>query len=1492
MCKRSHKTNVNIVSRSTSKRCQPPSLLDVSYSHKYPLYVRCRIRNKVIFGFLDSGNTSLPALSVQAARRLGLSDQIQPLRERSIGTARKDSKLGISGYLRVSIALMTKDGYDPTFSTNMLVLDGLAMDLNLSGPFLRTHHLDHVISKDALVHKGMEIPLYLRPSCAYDVVTISVIGDEVFEVYSVNTRQEMRPTSGNTLCVQIKDLIGPGEGTFEFNPYFLQKIGFSDDPKFQQAVAQLNDQLIAVDRHGYAKLVFPNTSSAPISVSANSNLGTLRLSVPHSVNATMRDDDSKPRNLEPWESDTPSRLLTAPQRKKRINRLQEMMRIKDSSILAKDDVLAGRVVDLFLEYWDILARGSNFGKTHLIEHAILTPQGHPPIKCKSRPINPHVAENLDKQVKKWLSDGVIRPADSPWNFPLHPVLKKNGEVRWTVDYRALNKITRKDSFPLPDINDLLSQLHGSKVFTALDLAQAFHVVPVRRKDQDKAAFAANGKLYTFVAMPFGMSNAPSTFSRLMTKVMSDFPRNEALTYLDDVLAHSVTEGKHLRVLSRIFAAFRSANLRISTEKSHLFRRRITYLGHEISSKGIRVPDDYVRVITNWPVPRTLKELRTFLGKANYYRRFIPQYAAVSSSLQAYVKKEHEGKRDLGIQKDTAALRSFQSLKDALASSAVLTHPDFKSDAPFILDTDFSGGGIGAVLSQVQNGLERPIGYAAKRLLPAESNYSSSKGELLAVIFAINHFRYFLAQRKFTLRTDNAALKWLRNMKDPRGIFLRWQATIAAYDFIVIHRAGTAHQNADALSRVTHSEQLTREETDELLMDERLTAIVPHQNKEVKNRSKALVEAQYNDAELQEVTRWVKYERKPEGREYRALTHALRQYADVFEQLHVTKSGLLVRKVDDLTLICLPLTLQEPILKEMHRLGHMGETATIHSARSRYFFPSLTVVAKEAVRSCARCQQKGKLTPQRMAYEPDHVGSFFSKISIDFVGPMRPSRKGNKYLLTVLCTFTRWMEAFPTANMTAETAAGILVEQVFSRYGFPEQVHSDNASNFRSKLFMDVMSGFHVPTTATPVYNPQSNSVERLHKTLGDRLKALIHDHGPDWEEHIPAALLTIRTSRNRISGFTPARMVFGKELRLPIDMVYGAPGSEPLPQTEYARKLAARMRLAYQQVRMNQELHVERMHQTYNSRNQSMNVGDLVWLYTPRSDPELNRKFQSYWTGPWKIKRFITNVLLDVETHGRWTTKPEQATVSLNRLKKCVLKEEDINYGVPIDLTSLDIEDPESEVEGPRVRSDVLAPHVRDTVDQEESEPGRWREGTDDEPVIDFPDITTLPISRTTLAVPGLPPTTLTSEEEQVQDPEIDETQSVAPSSFEPPASSTPQRGEIEPDRTEHSMVAPEPESDPRPATGTRPKVTFAENYDQITDLVRRCEECRRMRRVCHKHCMHCPKYDPPFCSKHCSRCRDEARCKPHCPLCTSSRRCAFHDKKKKGKLSPSSALK
>lgn len=456
------------------------------------------------------------------------------------------------------------------------------------------------------------------------------------------------------------------------------------------------------------------------------------------------------------------------------------------------------ITNLCLEFQDIFYLENDvLTFTNEIKHSIDTNNAKP-IYTKSYRYPQIHKEEVRTQISNMLKQRIIRPSISPWSSPVWIVPKKldaSKKQKWriVIDYRKLNELTIDDKYPLPNISDILDQLGKCEYFSTLDLASGFHQIEINPSDISKTAFSVENGHYEFVRMPFGLKNAPSTFQRVMDNILLGIQNERCLVYMDDIIIYSPTIHEHISRLKEVFQRLQKANLKIQPDKCEFLKKEVAYLGHLITPEGVKPNPEKVSCIQNFPQPKNPKEIKSFLGLAGYYRRFISNFAKLSKPLTRLLQK------DVPFIFNQDCLDSFEELKNSLTSNPILIYPNFEE--PFLLTTDASAFAIGAVLSQGHIGKDLPIAFASRTLCGAETKYSTIERELLAIVWAVKHFRPYLFGRKFTLITDHRPLTWLFSIKDPGSRLARWRLKLEEYDYKIIHKSGKANKNADALSRI-------------------------------------------------------------------------------------------------------------------------------------------------------------------------------------------------------------------------------------------------------------------------------------------------------------------------------------------------------------------------------------------------------------------------------------------------------------------------------------------------------------------------------------------------------------------------------------------------------------------------------------------------------------------------------------------------------------------
>ena len=637
-----------------------------------------------------------------------------------------------------------------------------------------------------------------------------------------------------------------------------------------------------------------------------------------------------------------------------------------------------------------------------------------------------------------------------------------------MDYRNLNAITYRPIFPIPETKHLLDNLAGSKYFSSLDLSSAYYQVPVAENDKEKTAFATRLGHYEFNRMPFGLSGAPATFQKLMHTVLKTENWSTCLVYLDDVLIYGKDFDQHMERLELVLRKIHEAGLKLSPQKCNFLQRSLKFLGHVIEENGISPDYDKIKKVKEWPKPVSVEELRSFLGFTNYYRRFINKYAELTAPLERMMKNSANGNINLQKKKplnwDIETEKNFNMLKEKLTSPPILSYPT--RTGQFILDTDASHEGMGAVLSQMQDGVEKVIEYSSKKFTKSELRYCVTRKELLAVYNFMLQFRHYLLGRQFIVRSDHRALIWMLNWERPNtSQYCKWIAEMEQFDFIIQHRPGKEHSNADFLSRESQCQQCE----------------IPHDNP-LRRRNTKILKIIGNDGNNNQ---------------------------NIIDFYH-------------------------------NELGHVGVSKLIGVLKENgYGWQKMDMDVQELVGKCLECAQRkqGRIVKtQQMHIEAD---SSFNKIMMDITGPLTPrSRYGYRYILGIVDVFSRYSMFIPMRTTDSETIIKQFFKRWISIFGYPKHIITDNAPNLDSEKLKDFCTDNGIKKSCCSPYYPQGNGIiERLFRTVKDRLFATSVKKGIDWADSIPYIELGLRSTTSTKTGYSPHEIVFGSRLKLPRSLI-------------------------------------------------------------------------------------------------------------------------------------------------------------------------------------------------------------------------------------------------------------------------------------------------------------------------------------------------------------------
>ena len=886
------------------------------------------------------------------------------------------------------------------------------------------------------------------------------------------------------------------------------------------------------------------------------------------------------------------------------------------------------------------AKPSDLGRTSRVVHDIDTGDEAPikqnPFRCPE----PH-KKVVEEHIEDMLRAGVIEPSESPWASRVVLVKKKDGKLRFCVDYRKLNNVTKKDVYPLPRIDDILDQFRGAQYFTSLDCMSGFWNVPLTDEAKEKTAFATHLGLFQFVAMPFGLCNAPATFQRAMTQCVAGL--GVPGPYLDDIPIATKTWEEHVELLSKVFKRLLEWDFRLKLEKCDFACDHVTYLGHVITAQGIKTNPKLVDKVRGFPAPKDISGLRSFLGLTGYYRRFIPNYATVAAPLTALLKK--------GVQFtwNDAREEAFNLLKAYLTCDPILKYPDF--DKEFILQTDASDYGVGAVLSQIQeDGHDHPIAYASATLNKHERNYSVTEKECLAVVFAVKVFRpYLLGPKPFTVVTDHAPLTALAKHRDTAGRLGRWNLILSEFKFHVRHKPGRAHANADALSRMVDPTPVIKSDMTGLLPDppgvgkggavvnavneipmEKSTDTSPPRVFDLAeiDRIDDLPELLVRDQLFGPLVEYLREGKLPsDGNQRRWVTSEAGRCA-------LRNDGILLRAKDTKTskptdpkvLICLPKSLQRVCMRVAHALpvsGHLSAETTYARLKNLVYWPKMKEEIFSYVRGCLTCQEsKVPPAPGKYLMTPIVASMPLERVVMDVLGPLRVTEDGNKYIIIFTDHFTKWTTAVAMPDQLARTVAEALVEKVILCVGPMHTLASDQGTNFLSHIVEEVCDLFGTRQMQSVAYRPQTQGlVERFNRTLLSMLRCFVDEECNDWDKYLPYLIYAYNTSPNRVTGETPFRLMYGRDPKPFIRLPEVDPEKPVKSYSEYRETLEARMLSAYELAQKFSLKEYERMKHRLRShaRYVELREGDLVWLKRMAFPTNLHRKLSRKYTGPWRI---------------------------------------------------------------------------------------------------------------------------------------------------------------------------------------------------------------------------------------------------------------------------------
>jgi len=730
-----------------------------------------------------------------------------------------------------------------------------------------------------------------------------------------------------------------------------------------------------------------------------------------------------------------------------------------------------------------------------------------PIFVKPYPIPVSKQEAVNKELEKMLNMGIIERSRSPYSIPIVPVFKKNGEVRLCLDARRINEQIIMDCERPMTIDSIMTKFKNVKYISTLDLRSGYWQVPLAEESRAPCSFLINGRNFSYTRLPFGLCISGAEFQKAMDRVLGQLTQEFVTIYVDDILITSPSLEKHYEHIQRVLEKFMEYNVTVNLEKCQFFKSEATFLGHIISNQGVKMDNSKLQTVQDFKAPSNKKELQSFLGFLNFYRRFIDKFAHIIEPMIELVRKD---KRWFWSDQHQKA---FEKAKSAFLQEVTIAFPDFSQ--PFYLNTDASTAAIGGELYQVINGHRYTLGYASRTLKPAETRYTTTEQEALAIVYCCAKFRQYIIGHKVIAQTDHHALTFIRKCRLTSGRLTRWSLALQEYDLVIEYIPGRLNVAADTLTRYPRINDIRKDKK-----------ISINTMKEI-SYSKLLIDKLKIIGELQEADRY---------------TQKIRKKQSLYT---TTKNGITFTrtKMTDQWRVIIPEQIQDQIIRETHRtMGHPGRYKTFHILNNMCTFKNMNRTIALVIKTCEECQKNKPLNFKTagniMAHKPTKL---LERISVDLMGPLPTGRGGVHYILAVLDTFSKYIRLYALKRATTKAILNKIEFDYIKVVGKPESVLTDNGTQFANKKWREKMDELGIAVSFSTIYHPQSNPVERYNREIGRILRTYCNDQHTKWPNMLELVEEWMNKMKSEITEETPYEVMFKKKANQQIHKLISYP---------------------------------------------------------------------------------------------------------------------------------------------------------------------------------------------------------------------------------------------------------------------------------------------------------------------------------------------------------------